>query len=108
MDRLVFTANMAMSEYRLDRQNMTHELANVSTPGFKKAYQLANRAIRTEGDGFDTRYLPRAVTSPLIDLALAHGLLPISRWMWRWTTALFLRFRQKTVTLPGPDAETWS
>ena len=71
MDRLVFTANMAMSEYRLDRQNMTHELANVSTPGFKKAFQLANRAIRTEGDGFDTRYLPRAVTSPLIDLA--HG-----------------------------------
>ena len=69
MDRLVFTANMAMSEYRLDRQNMTHELANVSTPGFKKAFQLANRAIRTEGDGFDTRYLPRAVTSPLIDLA---------------------------------------
>ncbi|MBU24584.1 MAG: hypothetical protein CMD99_00945 [Gammaproteobacteria bacterium] len=71
MDRLVFTANMAMSEYRLDRQNMTHELANVSTPGFKKAFQLANRAIRTEGDGFDTRYLPRAVTSPLIDLE--HG-----------------------------------
>ena len=69
MDRLVFTANMAMSEYRLDRQNMTHELANVSTPGFKKAFQLANRAIRTEGDGFDTRYLPRAVTSPLVDLA---------------------------------------
>ena len=67
MDRLVFTANMAMSEYRLDRQNMTHELANVSTPGFKKAFPLANRAIRTEGDGFDTRYLPRAVTSPLID-----------------------------------------
>ena len=55
MDRLVFTANMAMSEYRLDRQNMTHELANVSTPGFKKAFQLANRAIRTEGNGLDTR-----------------------------------------------------
>ena len=69
MDRLIFTANMAMSEYRLDRQNMTHELANVSTPGFKKAFQVANRPIRTEGDGFDTRYLPRAVTSPLIDLS---------------------------------------
>ena len=75
MDRLVFTANMAMSEYRLDRQNMTHELANVSTPGFKKAFQLANRAIRTEGDGFDTRYLPRAVTSPLIDLAPGHRIV---------------------------------
>ena len=71
MDRLVFTANTAMSEYRLDRQNMTHELANVSTTGFKKAYQIANRAVRVEGDGFDTRFLPRAMTSPKIDLA--HG-----------------------------------
>lgn len=69
MDRLVFTANTAMSEYRLDRQNMTHELANVSTPGFKKAFQVANRAVRVEGDGFDTRFLPRAVTSPQIDLS---------------------------------------
>lgn len=68
MDRLIFTANMAMSEYRLDRQNMTHELANVSTPGFKKAFAVANKPIRTEGDGFDTRYLPRATTSPLINL----------------------------------------
>ncbi len=69
MDRLVFTANTAMSEYRLDRQNMTHELANVSTTGFKKAFQIANRAVRVEGDGFDTRFLPRAMTSPKIDLA---------------------------------------
>ena len=52
MDRLVFTANMAMSEYRLDRQNMTHELANVSTPGFKKAFHS-----RTE------RSVPRAMAS---------------------------------------------
>ena len=69
MDRLIFTANTAMSEYRLDRQNMTHELANVSTTGFKKAYQVANRAVRVEGDGFDTRFLPRAITSPQVDLS---------------------------------------
>jgi len=69
MDRLVFTANTAMSEYRLDRQNMTHELANVSTTGFKKAYQVANRAVRVEGDGFDSRFLPRAITSPQVDLS---------------------------------------
>jgi len=59
----------AMSEYRLDRQNMTHELANVSTTGFKKAFQVANRAVRVEGEGFDTRFLPRAVTSPQVDLS---------------------------------------
>jgi flagellar basal-body rod protein FlgF len=68
MDRLVFTANTAMSEYRLDRQSLTHELANVSTTGFKKAYQIANRAVRVEGNGFDSRFLPRATTSPQIDL----------------------------------------
>jgi len=68
MDRLVFTSHMAMSEYRLDRNNMTHELANVSTPGFKKAFEIGRRPIRTEGDGFETRYLPRAITSPLVDL----------------------------------------
>jgi len=69
MDRLVFTAVTAMSEYRLDRQNMTHELANVSTTGFKKAFQVANRAVRVEGEGFDTRFLPRAITSPQVDLS---------------------------------------
>ena len=69
MDRLVFTANTAMSEYRLDRQNITHELANVATTGFKKAFQVANRAVRVEGDGFDSRFLPRASTSPQIDLS---------------------------------------
>jgi len=69
MDRLVFTANTAMSEYRLDRQNITHELANVATTGFKKAFQVANRSVRVEGDGFDSRFLPRASTSPQIDLS---------------------------------------
>ena len=68
MDRLVFTATTSMSESRLDRQNMTHELANVATTGFKKAFQVANRSVRVEGDGFDSRFLPRASTSPLIDL----------------------------------------
>ena len=72
MDRLIFTANTAMSEYRLDRQNLTHELANVSTVGFKKAFQVANRTVRTEGEGFDTRFLPRAFTSPLVDLTEGH------------------------------------
>ena len=70
MDRLVYTATTAMTEYRLDRQTLTHELANVSTIGFKKAFQIANRSVRVEGDGFDSRFLPRAVSSPQIDLAV--------------------------------------
>ncbi len=68
MDRLVYTAHTAMTEHRVDRQVLTHELANVSTIGFKKAYEVANRSVRVEGDGFDTRFLPRAHSSPQIDL----------------------------------------
>lgn len=75
MDRLVFTANTAMSEYRLDRQAMTHELANVSTIGFKKAFQVANRSVRVEGDGFDTRFLPRAFTTSKVDLTPGNRMI---------------------------------
>ena len=69
MDRLVYTAHTAMSEHRLDRQILTHELANVSTIGFKKAFEIANRSVRVEGEGFDTRFLPRAHSSAQIDLS---------------------------------------
>ena len=41
MDRLIFTATTALNEYRLDRQSLTHELANVSTTGFKKSFEVA-------------------------------------------------------------------
>ena len=75
MDRLIFTSSMAMSEYRVDRHNMTHELANVSTPGFKKAFEIGRQPIRTEGEGFDTRFLPRAVTSPVVDLTQGPRML---------------------------------
>lgn len=68
MDRLVFTAHMAQREYRLDRQVLTHELANVSTVGFKKALATANLAVKVQGDGFDSRFLPRAFTQNLVDL----------------------------------------
>ena len=68
MDRLVFTSHMAQREYRLDRQVLTNELANVSTIGFKKALKTANLAVKVSGDGFDSRFLPRAFTQNLVDL----------------------------------------
>jgi flagellar basal-body rod protein FlgF len=69
MDRLIYTAHMAMAEQRLDRQALTHELANVTTVGFKRAYEVANRSVRVEGDGFDTRFLPRAVTTNIVNMS---------------------------------------
>lgn len=68
MDRLVFTAHMAQREYRLDRQVLTNDMANVSTIGFKKALSTANVAVKVSGDGFDSRFLPRAFTQNLVDM----------------------------------------
>ena len=48
MDRLIFTATTALNEYRLDLQSLTHELANVSTTGFKKSFEVANRSVRVD------------------------------------------------------------
>jgi len=68
MDRLVFTAHMAQREYRLDRQVLTNDMANVSTIGFKKSLSTANVAVKVSGDGFDSRFLPRAFTQNLVDM----------------------------------------
>lgn len=51
MDRLIFTATTALNEYRLDRQSLTHELANVSTTGFKSPLRWPTaRCESTETD----------------------------------------------------------
>ena len=68
MDRLIFTANMAMSEYRLDRQNMTHELANISTTGFESV-PGRQPSCKDGGRLGLSRFLPRASASPEIDLS---------------------------------------
>ena len=75
MDRLIYTSHMAQTEQRMDRQAMTHELANVSTVGFKKAMAVANRSVRVEGDGFDTRFLPRAFTTNVVDMTEGSRML---------------------------------
>jgi len=41
----------------MQETNAIHELANVSTVGFKKAYQIALQSYRVDGDGFKTRFL---------------------------------------------------
>ena len=68
MDRLAFNAAAAINEHRLARQAIAHELANVSTPGFKRSYEVATRAIEAEGAGMPTRVQPQATSSDLIQL----------------------------------------
>ena len=68
MDRLAFNAAAAINEQRLARQMITHELANVSTVGFKRSYEVAMSAIKVEGSGLSTRMQPQSVSMDIIQL----------------------------------------
>jgi flagellar basal-body rod protein FlgF len=68
MDRLAFTAVRGIAEKALSRQQMTNELANVSTVGFKRSFDTIVKAIKLEGKGFETRIHPYAVPSERINL----------------------------------------
>lgn len=59
MDRLAFNAVAAINEGRLARQQLVHELANASTPGFKHSYDASVTALRAQGPGFDTQAQPQ-------------------------------------------------
>ena len=41
MDKGIYTAVGSINAQRMQETNAVHELANVSTIGFKKAYQIA-------------------------------------------------------------------
>jgi flagellar basal-body rod protein FlgF len=68
MDRLAFNAAAAINEQRLSRQMTTNELANVSTVGFKRSYEVAMRSIKVDGPGFSTRLQPQSVSKDVIQL----------------------------------------
>jgi flagellar basal-body rod protein FlgF len=68
MDRLAFNAVASINEQRIARQMTTNELANVSTPGFKRSFEAAMRPIMIEGAGFETRFQPQAQSTDNINL----------------------------------------
>jgi flagellar basal-body rod protein FlgF len=68
MDRLAFNAAAAINEQRLSRQMTTNELANVTTIGFKRSYEVAMRSIKVDGPGFSSRLQPQSVSKDVIQL----------------------------------------
>ena len=68
MDRLAFNAVANINEQRIARQMTTNELANVSTPGFKRSFEAAMRPIQVEGPGFETRMQPQTQSTDNINL----------------------------------------
>ncbi len=69
MDKGIYTAVGSINAQRLQETNAVHELANVSTIGFKKAYQIALQSYRVDADGFKTRYLAGTAPSSFVNLS---------------------------------------
>lgn len=59
MDRLAYTVLNSINERRVSRHVTANELANVATTGFKRTYEAAMTAVKTEGMGYDTRISPQ-------------------------------------------------
>ena len=59
MDRFAYTSLNSINERRPVRHVHTNELANVNVVGFKKSYEAAMQANKTEGMGYDTRISPQ-------------------------------------------------
>lgn len=68
MDRLVYTAFSAIHEKAVERQAIVNEMANVSTIGFKRSFEVALRSVKIEGPGFATRYQTSAIARDVVDL----------------------------------------
>jgi flagellar basal-body rod protein FlgF len=68
MDRLAFNAMSTINEERLIRQQLTNDLANVSTVGFKRTFEANIQPELAVGFGFDTRMQPRLVTTDRVNL----------------------------------------
>ena len=69
MDKALFTAINSIKADKMRQLNSVHEISNVSTTGFKKAFQLTMETNRVDLPGsFTTRYLATPDTLGRVDL----------------------------------------
>ena len=71
MDRLIFTSLAGQKFIDQRMQQLTNEISNVSTTGFKRSFSAALETFRYEGDGFRSRYVP--VVKPQENLDMTPG-----------------------------------
>lgn len=69
MDRLSFTSASGMQEFNLPRTQLNNEIANISTPGFKRSFTNISQTLKVSGPGFDTRFTPTNIYKDQISLA---------------------------------------
>ena len=68
MDRLSFNAMAAINEDRYIRHQLSNDIANVTTAGFKQTYEATIQPHQAVGEGFDSRLQPRLYTTDRVRL----------------------------------------
>lgn len=75
MDRLAFNASAAIAESRTAQHMVNNELANVSTPGFKRSFESAMVSVKAEGAGFSSRIQPKSLNVDTIIMTAGIALI---------------------------------
>ena len=68
MDKGIFTAVTSINSEKRKEINNVHHLSNVSTIGFKKAFQASIDTIRVDGPGNKTRFMASSSETGLVDM----------------------------------------
>jgi|MDTG01.4.fsa_nt_gb flagellar basal-body rod protein FlgF len=68
MDRLIYTSLGSITNQSAVRAQITNNLANVSTVGFKESFALASQSSDVEGEGFNSRSSVKMNMEDIIDL----------------------------------------
>ena len=68
MERLAFNSSATITEMRLARQVLANEMANMTTTGFKRSYEVSMKAFKAGGEGFDSSFQPQAAHMDFIQL----------------------------------------
>ena len=69
MDRLAFISLAGITSQAETRAQITNDLANVSTVGFKESLASVDEILETNGLGFNTRAAPSSPSQEFINLA---------------------------------------
>lgn len=69
MDRLIFTSLSGQKYIDQRVQQISNEISNVSTAGFKREFAAATQTYRYDGDGFKSRYVSVVTPSKQVDLS---------------------------------------
>lgn len=75
MDRLAFNASAAIAESRTAQHMVNNELANVSTPGFKRSFESAMVSVTAVGAGFSSRIQPKSLNVDTIIMTAGIALI---------------------------------